>query len=260
MLLTRDVAETIRKCEISGIRCGVAAAARLTPDAGAASLEIGGGLVVFTGADSPLSQAYGIVEPVTADDIAAITVFYESRHATARVFVLPLADVSLAVRLAAAGYAPCEYESVLASDSFEAALRDDPHIGIAGDLDAWARASAQAFTGRETLEDSDIAIARLLALSDGVAALEARDNDAIVATAAIDMRDGCAALFAGSTLPAFRGRGWHTALVRARIARARDAGARLMRATARPMSASERNFQRCGFVTLFTRALWERRD
>lgn len=260
MLLTRDVAETIRKCEISGIRCGVAAAARLTPDAGAASLEISGGLVVFTGADSPLSQAYGIVEPVTADDIAAITVFYESRHATARVFVLPLADVSLAVRLAAAGYAPCEYESVLASDSFEAALRDDPHIGIAGDLDAWARASAQAFTGRETLEDSDIAIARLLALSDGVAALEARDNDAIVATAAIDMRDGCAALFAGSTLPAFRGRGWHTALVRARIARARDAGARLMRATARPTSASERNFQRCGFVTLFTRALWERRD
>lgn len=259
MLLTRDVAETIRKCEISGIRCGVAAAARLTPDAGAASLEIGGGLVVFTGADSPLSQAYGIVEPVTADDVAAITEFYESRHATPRVFVLPLADASLAVRLAAAGYAPSEYESVLASDSFEAALRD-PRIGIACDLEAWARASAQAFTIRETLEDSDIAIARLLALSDGFVGLEARDDDAIVATAAMDVRDGCAGFFAGSTLPAFRGRGWHTALIRARIACARDAGARYMRATALPMSASERNFQRCGFMTLFTRALWERRD
>jgi hypothetical protein len=75
----------------------------------------------------------------------------------------------------------------------------------------------------------------------------------------MDVRDGCAALFAGSTMAAFRNRGWQIAMIRDRIARARDEGARWMRATARPTSTSERNFIRCGFQTLYTRTLWQRR-
>jgi GNAT superfamily N-acetyltransferase len=65
-----------------------------------------------------------------------------------------------------------------------------------------------------------------------------------------------ATLFAGSTHPAFRRQGWHTELIRDRVARARDAGARLVHAPAGPGSASERNFLRCGFIRLYTRVLW----
>jgi hypothetical protein len=254
----RDLVETIRLCEIAGIRSGIATAQRLTPEVGTASMEIGGGLVAFTGVDSPLSQAYGIVGPLTAADVASITDFYETRGATPRVYVSPLADPSLGVSLAAAGYAPCEYENVLASDSFEPYARSDERIEVPRDLDEWSSASARGFIGREDLTPSDLAIARLLAYSDGCTTLEARDNGNVVATAAMDLREGCAALFAGSTLPAHRGRGWHLALIRDRIARARDAGARFLRGAAKPMSVSERNFHRCGFKTLYTRALWSR--
>lgn len=255
----RDLFETIRLCEIAGIRCGIATARRLTPEAGVASIEIGGGLVAFTGVDSPLSQAYGIVGPVTDADVASITAFYATRSATPRVYVTPPADPSLSVALAAAGYAPSEYESVLASDSFEPHARRDERIEVTRDLDEWASASARGFVGRDKLQPSDLAIARLLVYSDGIIPLEARENGTIVATAAMDLRNGCAALFAGSTLPAYRERGLQLALIRDRIARARDAGARLLRATAQPMSISERNFHRCGFETLYTRALWERK-
>ncbi len=258
MPLNHDVDATIRECEIAGIRCGIATAQRLTPQIGAACTEIAGGLVAFAGVDSPLSQTYGIVETVTNADVAAITAFYESRGATPRVFVTPLAHPSLGRALAAAGFAPCEYENMLASDSFDSYAAYDERVGIAPDLDAWAVASAQAFTGRDSLTPADMAIARVIAYSEGVHATEARDDGTLVATAAMDVRLGCAGLFAGSTLEPFRGRGWHVAMIRDRIARARDAGARLMRATARPSSASERNFIRCGFAVLYTRALWER--
>jgi hypothetical protein len=260
MLFTLELDETIRRCEIAGIRIGIETVCRLYPQTHAESIEVGGGLVAFTGADSPLTQAYGVGarEPVTPEDIERITDFYESRGAVPRVFVTPLSDATLAQALASNGYAPCEYENILASDAFEGYAMRDGRIAVASDLRAWALASAQAFTGREVLTPADEAIALTLASSDGVWPLEGRENGEIVATAVMDLREECAALFAGSTMPRFRSRGWHIAMIRDRIARARDGGAQFMRATARPSSISERNFVRCGFRVLYTRTLWER--
>jgi len=261
VLLTRELDETIRRAEIEGIRSGLGTVRRLSPDLGAASIEVAGGLAVFTGINSPLSQAYGVGVhlPLAADEIARITAFYQSRGATPKIFVTPLSDPALARGLAAAGYAPSEYENVLASDEFDAHVARDARVAVAADLAEWAKASARAFSDAAELAEVDDEIARVLASSDGVIALEARENGAIAATAAMDVRNGCAAFFAGSTLPPFRGRGFHLALIRDRIARSRDAGAQMMRATASPASASERNFHRCGFSTLYTRVLWERR-
>ncbi len=261
VLLTPELDEKIRQGEIAGIRCGIATVQRLYPEAKASSIEVAGGLVAFTGVESPLSQAYGVgaIAPVNDAEIAGITDFYESRNATPRVFVTPLADPTLSPALAAAGYTPSEYQNVLASDSFDAYALRDARIIISSDLNAWAHDSAKAFMDVQTLKPGDEHIGTIIASSDGVTPLEAREDGAVVATAAMDVRNGCAALFAGSTMPAFRSRGWHIVMIRDRIARARDAGAHLMRATGRPASVSERNFHRCGFVTLYTRALWERK-
>ncbi|HEY6326281.1 MAG TPA: hypothetical protein VIW73_07200 [Candidatus Cybelea sp.] len=261
MLVSSELAEAIRRAEIAGIRCGLETARRLRPDAGVASVEIAGGLAAFMGPDSPLSEAFGVGTnaPVTSAEIAAITEFYESRDSTARVFVSPLAHPTLAAGLAAAGYVPAEYENVLASNAFEPYARRDNRVRATADLHAWARASAGGFLDGAALTPEDEYLALTIADSHGVIALEGIEDRAIVATGAMDVREGCSALFAASTMPAFRGRGWHLALIADRIARAPDAGARFMRATARPGSTSERNFHRCGFTTLYTRALWERK-
>lgn len=261
MLLTRELDEVIRRCEIAGIRTGVATMQRLRPEIGAEAIEIAGGLVAFSGAESPLSQAVGVAAaaPIARDEVECIIKFYQTRGTAPRVFVTPLSHPTLGRELAAAGFAPCEYESVLASNEFERHARVDARSGVAADLHEWSRASAEAFVHPAALKPGDELIALTIASSLGVLPLEMREDGAIVATAAMDVRDGCAGLFAGSVVANFRGGGRHCALIRDRIARARDAGARFMRATARPASASERNFVRCGFTTLYTRALWERK-
>jgi GNAT superfamily N-acetyltransferase len=261
VLLTAELAESIGRAEIAGIRCALETARRLRPNAGVVSIEVAGGLVAFLGRGSPLSEAFGVgsLAPLRPGDVETITDFYESRDTTPRVFVSPLADAALGADLAAAGYAPVEYESVLASDAFDPYARRDDRIRVAKDLDAWARASAGGFLDGAAVSGDDEFLALTIAGSSGVCAIEAVEDGAIVATAGMDARGDCHALFAASTMPAFRGQGWHLALIADRIARARDTGARLLRATARPGSTSERNFHRCGFTTLYTRALWERK-
>jgi hypothetical protein len=261
VLLTRELDKSIRRAEIGGIRCAIETARRLWPSVGAQGIEVAGGLAAFTGVESPLSQAYGVgtLGPVSREDVERITEFFQSHNTTPRVFVSPLADATLGQALAAAGYAPSEYENVLVSDDLDTHARRDERVGVARDIHDWAKASARGFTDREKLLPGDADVALLIVSSEGVCALEARERGAIVSTAAMDLRGECSALFAASTLPTFRRSGWHTAMICDRIARARESGARFLRATARPGSTSESNFRRCGFATLYTRTLWERK-
>lgn len=261
VLLTTELDDKIRRCEIAGFRNGVATTARLRPDLGAEAIEVCGGLVAFTGAKSPMSQAVGIGIPdaVRREDIEQIVEFYETRGATPCVFVTPFSHPTLGRELAAAGFAPSEYDNIMASDDLSDRAQRDSRVVVATDLHAWALASVEAFMDPEAPKAGDELVACIIASSPGVWPLEIRDGDTIVATAAMDLQQGCAGLFAGSVAPASRGRGLHIALINDRIARAREAGASLMRATARPASPSERNFRRSGFTVLYTRVLWERK-
>ena len=257
--LTRELHETIVRAESTGIRSTIAAVERLFPEANAAGIDVAGGVAAFAGANSPFSKAFGLgtFGPVSAGDIACVSEFYESRNAVARIFVTPLADPMLGATLAKAGYAPVEYDSVMvAVDPDSHALRDD-RIAIASDVAAWARASVNGFMDRDRNLHDD-SLARIIGSAQGVIPLEAREDGTIVATAALTVRGECASLIAGSTLREFRRRGWQLALIRDRIARALDAGARIIFAAAAPASVSERNFHRCGFVTMYTRARWDR--
>ncbi len=257
VLLTRELYETIGRAEVDGIRRSIAGMQRLYPNAGAESIEVGGGLAAFTGVDSPLSKTFGLgtFGPARAEDIPRISHFYASRNAVARVFVTPFLDPAVSRTLVAAGYTPVDYDSVMvAVDPDRHALRDD-RIVLASDFDAWARASAHGFMGPDASDDS---LARIIGSSESVTPLEVREDGEIAATAAFSVSGDCAAFFAGSTLLQFRNRGLQLALIRDRLARARESGAQIIFASAEPASASERNFHRSGFVTLYTRARWDR--
>ena len=258
-LLTAELHETIVRAELAGIRNGIARVARLFSDAGAECIEVAGGVAAFAGVGSPFSKAFGVgvLAPICDGDVDRIAEFYESRNAKPRVFVTPLADPALGRALAAAGFAPVEYDNVLvAADPDAHALRDE-RILVASDLEAWIHASVAGFAARRNVAHDDT-VARILASNPDAIVLEAHENGTVVATAVMTVRGECAALIAGSTLPAYRHRGWQAAMIRDRIARARDAGAQIVYAAAAPGSISERNFHRCGFTTIYTRARWDR--
>jgi N-acetylglutamate synthase-like GNAT family acetyltransferase len=135
-------------------------------------------------------------------------------------------------------------------------LRDE-RITVAADLRTWVEAFARGFAERRDVLHNEL-LARIVASAPGVIALEARVDGAVVASAAMSLRGECAALFSGSTLPEHRNRGWQIAMIRDRVARAREAGARIIYASAAVASISERNFHRCGFKTIYTRTRWDR--
>jgi hypothetical protein len=259
VFLTRELFEAIGRAEIAGMRSSVDAVRRLFPDAHADSIEVGGGLAPFTGVGSPLSKtiAIGISGPATPADVDRITDFYQSRNAVPRVFVTPFTELAFSKALAAAGYSPVSYDNVMIAADPDLHARRDDRICVATDFSAWAQASVRGFSDHHHGLHDD-SLARIVGSAGGVIPLEARENGAIVATAGMGVRDGCGSLFAGSTLHEYRNRGWQLAMIRDRIGRAREAGARIISAAAEPASVSERNFHRAGFVTLYTRCRWDK--
>lgn len=68
---------------------------------------------------------------------------------------------------------------------------------------------------------------------------------------------GSAAVFGfGATLEKYRGRGCQTALLRARIRDAAQAGCDLLVVSTSPGSASQRNVERAGLRVAYTKAIW----
>jgi GNAT superfamily N-acetyltransferase len=257
-LTRKELALAVERAELIGTR-GIVEHARAGYAALAAdALEIAGGVAVFTGVDSPLTEAggVGIFEPITDETVPALTSFYSAHNAVPRVMVGPMSDPELAFALARASYVPIEHQNVLAIDLETAPDALDPRIREAADVRVWVEASMRGFGS-----DSPSEILRMtveaLGSDPGVVALEAVDDGEVVATAGLSCTSEIPVLFGASTLPAFRGRGWQSALIRDRLTRARRAGALRARANARPLSQSEMNFVRMGFEVLYTRVLWE---
>ena len=73
-----------------------------------------------------------------------------------------------------------------------------------------------------------------------------------VSGGALEIHNGVAALMAAGTQPAFRNQGIHTALLRARLMAAVEAGCDLAMVHTRPGAVSQRNVLRAGFQLVYT--------
>jgi GNAT superfamily N-acetyltransferase len=251
----------IERGEVLGWRSCLEHGRSAFPDRGIAITEIAGAPVCFAGVDSPFSQSVGLGlnAAVSDEHIQAITEFYHSQSAPARLVTSPVAGDELSRKLIAHGFTVEEYENVLAGDVRRMDGEHDPRVDVCTDAELWAEYSARAFEDGAEPSNALRFISILIASHPDVSALILRENGEIVTTGCLGIeRNGVAGFFGTSTSPAARGRGYQTALIRDRIARARERGAVLARASARPGSASERNFRRCGFQVLYTRTTWIR--
>lgn len=81
-------------------------------------------------------------------------------------------------------------------------------------------------------------------------------DDAPVAAAVLAMYDEIALCMVATTVPAWRGHGWQTALLRRRLADAAAAGCTVAVVETVADNASARNVERAGFELLHTREIW----
>ncbi len=232
--------------------------AELFPQTGAAILPVAGGFAVFCGWKSPLNQVYGwgLSEPVQLADLDSIDGFYRSRDQDIRVRACPLADPLLFHVLSDRGFTIQDFMNVYVRQIGPPDKKLSPVPGIkittASPEEARIWFELDEAGGDWAAPDGISFMIIRTTLKAGTRLFLAWHEGQPVGGGGLEIHDGVAALMAAGTLPAFRNRGVHTALLRARLSAAAEAGCDLAMVHTSPGAASQRNVLRSGFQLAYT--------
>lgn len=242
--------------------------ARLDPASGAARIEVGGAYAMFDGAESPLTQTFGlgIFEDTTPEHLDELEAFFREREAPVFHEVSPLADPSLMELLSTRGYRPIELTSVMYREIGEQQhIRHRPRdprlttrVVEADDVDLWAKTSADGWASEhEGLADFMFNFGGISAQCAGSYPYLAELDGRAVSTGMLFIYDDVCMLAGASTVPDGRNRGAQTALLEDRLTFAASQGCTLAIMGASPGSQSQRNAQKNGFNIAYTRTKWQ---
>ena len=258
--------DLVRRLEIAGHTALAPGQMEETDSDGHARMAVGGGIAIFRGINSPMTQAEGVglSGPLSEEEFDRLEEFFRSRGSAVILEVCPLADANFIQKLGARGYRVTEFSNVLIREITPDEQFASPPSGLtvrqaaAGKkrlfAETMARGFAEYFEVTEELIDtvqgffSGPDVQPYLVLVDGKAA----------AGGTLTLRNGVAGLMGTSTLPEFRRRGIQTALIHARLADARAAGCDLAMSMTLPISGSQRNLERQGFRVVYTRTKFVR--
>jgi GNAT superfamily N-acetyltransferase len=256
--------ELVRRLEIASAMSGrscAEGAQRLHPELGAASEEIAGGIAVFAGVDSPVTQALavGLNRPVSEAELDRLENFYHSRGAATAIELCPFAGVSLYEALAKRQYRLVEVSNVLfrelsRGDNF---LPPSPGVTVRPampeDENLFTRTVAQGFAETAPITQPLLDVMEGFFHSEGNHPFLAFVDGVAAGGASAFAFNGVAGMFGASTLPQFRGRGVQTALLATRLNWAVEHGCELAKGITLPGSISHRNHERFGFRVAYTR-------
>ena len=258
------LARQLERTEASSNAALVETRARLYPASGAAWRSVGGAYALFDGPASPLTQTFGLglYEETTADDLDQIEAFFAERHAPVLHEVSPMGHANLLPLLTGRGYRPVEYTSVLYRELGRTTV---PLAGplttrrvAAHEAETWASAAAQGWAAEAPeLVAFILELGRLSANSVGMQCFIAEQDGQPIATAGLFVHGGVALLAGASTVPAGRRQGAQAALLAARLHTAVVQGCTVAMLGALPGSQSQRNAERQGFRTAYTRTKWQ---
>jgi GNAT superfamily N-acetyltransferase len=243
----------------------VEARASLSPESGAAWIEVAGAYAMFDGVRSPLTQTFGlgVFDPVTHADMDKLEGFFQQRGAHVHHEVSPLAGASLFTLLNERGYQPIELTSVMyrpidggvqlaspRNEKVQSRLIQD------GEEDLWARMAAIGWSELTEFADMIMELSNITAKRAGGLSFLAELDGRPIATGAMFIHDGVALLAGASTIPEGRRQGAQLALLESRLRYAAEQGCDIAMMCALPGSASQRNAERQGFHIAYTRVKW----
>jgi len=268
-----DLARRLELCEGHSTARSVDARAELQSESGAGWTEIAGTLAMFDGAESPLTQTFGLglAGLPTESDMEAIEAFFGERGAPVFHEVSPVAGADLMAVLNRRGYEAFECTNVLVRPigGGAAALARGPLAEGAATLavrlvesdpgDEWAKTSARGWGEVPGLEGFMRDIGPITARRRGAHRFLADIDGRPVAAALLSIEGDVALLAGASTEPAARRKGAQLALLDARLRYAARRGCTLAMMCAMPGSGSQRNAERHGFRVVYTRIKWRRR-
>lgn len=224
--------------------------------------EMAGGVAVFAGVDSPVTQAIGVGlgDPVKDEELDRLGDFFQARNAPAAVELCPLVEMSMYEKFAGRGYRLLEVSNVLVreitgSGDAKPSIQHDVTVKRAPRDDAklWTRTVVQGFAEQFPVTPEMLEVMEGFFHAVNATTFLAYVDGNVAGGAALAVHGGVCGLFGASTLPEFRRRGVQTALLDARIAWATNQGCDLAASIAAPASISQRNIERAGFRVAYTR-------
>jgi len=255
----------LEKAEAQGNLEFVETRARAFPDSGARWLKVAGAYAMFDGAESPLTQTFGLglFETAVSADLERIEEFFRECGAPVYHEVSPLADAALLPLLNERGYQPFEFTSVmfrtLRPGVYLAGQRNE---GISVRLvnvdehELWAQTAARGWSELTELSVFMHELSLVSAKREDALSFLAVLDGLPIATGALSICEGVALLAGASTIPEGRRQGAQLALLDARLRYAAERGCDIAMMCAQPGSASQRNAERQGFLIAYTRIKW----
>lgn len=232
------------------------------PEVGAAEQEICGGHMVFAGLGSPIGRATGVGfdQPLTAEDIDRIEAFYRKHKAPSQVDLTPLHGPEVFEMFKERGYGIVELNNVLyrkldPEEQFPnppecCEIRRSP----AEEADITGAIVESAFFPDGAPEAFRGLIAPLYQMENALAFVATIGGKPVACgTGLIIPEHKVFALCGAGTLSEFRGRGLQTALLRARMKAARDAGCEYAVVVTQGGTVSQRNAERLGLRVAYSK-------
>lgn len=267
-ILSLPAAASARRVEhafAAACRALAASMARTRPQSGAAILEVAGGVAMFAGTGSPLTQglALGLDGPVGEADLDALEAFLcRDGNRSRQLELCPFADPSLAALLARRGYRVHEWQLAWCRPLADEIFAPPPH-GITvrpvrpGEEERFFRVVLAGFLEIETEDVPAEALALFLptASADGQEQVFACIGDEPIGGATLGWSSGVAFVNGSGVRRDYRRRGAQGALIRARLARARELGCDLAVSFTLPGTASRRNMERHGFHVAYPKVV-----
>ncbi|WP_086851458.1 GNAT family N-acetyltransferase [Amycolatopsis kentuckyensis] len=257
------LAERIERAEARFVAaCADATRRRLGTDAGF-TRPLAGGVATFAEADSPFNKVAGLgfAGLPSPAELGEVEAAFAELGAPVQVELSQLAEPGTGAFFTAHGYRLESYENVLGRRVGHSDFPGDVRACRDDELETWLSAVAEASAvadeqGLPSHEDfpRDLLVNALRDMA-GVRRFLATRNGEFAGGASFRVTDGIAQFGGAATRPAHRRRGVQTALLRARLAAAAEAGCDLAVVTTQPGSKSHQNVQRQGFDLLYARAI-----
>ncbi len=235
-------------------------------EVGACTRDFDGTMAVFDGAESPLTQTFGLGMRRAVDDVllAGIEAFFTERGAPTHHEVSPFAGVEAVARLVARGYTPIELSTVVVQELANVPAPAASPSGLRArviDPDAdgasWIDTCVAGWATDEGAAAFMLTIARVNIANRSMTHYIVEDGGTPVGTGSMGVVEGVALLAGASTIPSARGRGAQALLLATRLHDARARGCDVAMMVASVGSQSQRNAERNGFRVAYTRTKWQ---
>ena len=262
----RELAVRIERAQASLNRAACEEKARLDPASGAAALEVGGGVALFVGVGSPLTQALcmGLDRPLAEDELDAIEAHLGRGGGPVQYELCSMAAPELFAALGRRGYVATEFQLVwqrpLGAEPIEARIPaglEEVRRMRPDEAAACQRVMMAGFmeTQPERVSDAALAVMPPLPPGDRQQLWGALRGGQIIGAGMLHADEETATLAGTAVLPGHRGLGAQGALIRARLAEAQRRGCTLAVSSTAPGSQSQRNMERHGFRVAFPKVV-----